>query len=199
MTLFTAQEAESLAQENLRVSILFRLEMSTSVLRVWTGTGPLKIASDGIETTDLAEYYGAGEWMSLPVIDALLSGTAQRAEFTLSGADGDSEIFSLADADADEVRGARLNIGVLLFDADWQPIFSQRWLWEGEADTLDISRPSAGGRILTLSVGSAFTGRRRAVSAYYSDAEQKARSSDDLFCERVSLMKREQNKPWPRV
>jgi hypothetical protein len=172
------------------------------VVRAWGGVGSLQIASDLVETTNNATYYGVGEIVDLPDLEQLINGVAQRAEFILSGAAVDSRLIQIANEEAETVRRGRVNIGLVFFDQDWQLALPTKWVWEGYADSLDPEADPRGGqrvRRLRLSVGSAFTGRRRPNPAYYTDLSQQARSSGDLFCERVNLYKQEQNKAWPRV
>jgi hypothetical protein len=203
VTLYTDTDAAILAQGIVRPAFLFRMVTTPGdVVRIWGGVGPLAIAADGVETTDQAEYYGAGELTDIPVLEQLINGVAQRIEFVLSGAAVESRVLQIADDEAQTVRGARVNIGVKFFADDWSTALPVRWLWEGEADTLDPeSTASAEGRAraLRLSVGSIFTGRRRGTSAFYTDLSQQAKSTGDLFCNRVNLYKQEIAKPWPRA
>jgi hypothetical protein len=50
-------------------------------------------------------------------------------------------------------------------------------------------------RVIELSVGSLFTGRRRRGLSYLTNRDQQARHSGDKFCQRVSL--NGQEKVWP--
>jgi len=203
MALYTSEQAAILEKGAVRPSILFRMVLTdNAVVRLWAGFGDLTIDTDNIEDDASNIYYGAGELVDLPVFEALLNGDADRVEFVLSGAAVTSEVVNLSDAESELVRRARVNVGLVMFDEDWQIALPVKWIWEGLADSLSpASSGSSGERLntLRLSVGSALTGRRRPSPAYYTDLSQQARSSGDTFCERVNLYRQEQPKPWPRA
>jgi hypothetical protein len=93
-----------------------------------------------------------------------------------------------------------VNVGLRVLGADLQPISPTAWLWEGEGDTLSVERDGSGAnavRTIVLSVGTVMTGRRRPKNATWTDPDQKHRSSDDRFCERVGLYSQGTTKTWP--
>ena len=104
----------------------------------------------------------------------------------------DTTIAALADSQANLVRGAQIQVGVVMFDANWQPLTITgssiiRWCAEYEADTPGGSRDGATWSV-QLSAGSAMTGRRRPQLSYYTDKDQRTRSPTDAFCDRVAQL-----------
>jgi hypothetical protein len=200
-----AQEGWSLAAQaqlgsgQVRPAILFRMA-TDPVVRLWAGAGDVAIPADLIEDDDGAVYTGLGELVGLPELNQLINGAAERVEFTMAAAELTSEIADLAASEADLVRGAAVTIGFYVFDQDWQRLSPVDWLWDGTADSLKINRAPDGEsaiRSITLSVGSLFTGRRRPALAYWTDPDQRRRSSDDRFCERVKLHNAGWTRTWP--
>src|SRR5690606_19556565 len=107
--------------------------------------------------------------------------------------------LSLADEQADTVIAAPVHIGVVFFDPDWQatPI---AWVWDGTADMPSVDRDGAGGQVVRqvkLSVGTAYTDRTRPRLSFWTDADQKRRSSDDDFCARVAGYSIDSTIKWP--
>lgn len=168
----------------LRPAILMRLG-TDPVVRIWSGIGDLiPETPDAIETTEGAVYSALGQMIGVPAVNQLINGVAERVEFALSGVVLTGEIANLASGEAADVRGADFALGFLVFDADWNVLSPTAWLWRGVADSLTVQRDASGGnvtRVLSLSVGSLFTGRKRPRSAYWTDPDQKARSADDDF------------------
>jgi hypothetical protein len=183
----------------LRPGFLLRVA-STPVIRLWAGVGDLAIDSDAVETQDGAIYAGSGALVGVPAISALVNGVAERADFTLSGTAITGPLASLAGSEAELVRGAAVNLGFLVFDDNGQKLSPVAWLWDGEADVLRVARSGQDGqavRSLTLSVGSIMTGRRRPGLAYFTDADQRRRSADDAFFDRVKIYSRGSTRVWP--
>jgi len=168
-----------------RFSVFILLVAASGPIRAWLGPGDYELPADDIDTTG-GTYLGIGMVGDVPALRQLVGGVAERIEFSLNGAD--ETTFALADADADDVRNAQVQVGVVFFDEDWQAVAPVAWLWEGVADTPAIDRSGAGGQItrrVTLSVGSAFTDRTRPQLAFYTPPDQKRRSPTDTFCDRV--------------
>lgn len=181
----------------IRASYIFRMA-TDPIIRLWTGVGDINIAASGPETTG-GVYQGLGVLTSMPEIENLTNGTAQRVEFALSGVD--ANIVALADADAEAIRAKQVNIGLLFMGEDWQPLAAPLWLWQGDADVIrtnttsgpDFSRE----RTVTLSVGSLMTGRRRPKLSSFTRAQQRRRSADDAFCDRTRLYSIGSEVKWP--
>ena len=192
-------ELEALESNAYRIGIFFRIE-TDPVVRIWLGFGSIK---PGVNVFDPegAEYKGFGELSEIPDFNQLLNGAAERVEFVLSGVSGD--VLAIASGnDAQQVKGKRTSVGFALMDGNWQLLGSVRWCALYIADFLSISQqPSAPGedpaRVISLSCGSRFTGRRRPSFSYFSDEDQVARHPGDRFCSLVSLYAHGFNKQWP--
>lgn len=169
----------------IRESYLLRIA-SDPPARMWSGDGPLVIPPDAVEA-ETATYLGAGELLRAPDFQALINGTAERLEFTLSGVR--SQVLRLALEDAPSVRGADVHLGRIDFNAAWQPVGVVEWEAVFRADILSVSSQDAGGerrRAITLSVGTDDTGRSFAPSAFFTDAEQRLRSPTDAIFSHVA-------------
>jgi hypothetical protein len=120
--------------------------------------------------------------------------------FGLSGVD--ATIMQMADSEAEAIRNKTIHIGLAPLDADLQIIGTVLWIRAYEVDVLTVDKTSdKDGKItrtVSLSVGSAFTGRRRPLLSTFTDADQKRRSADDRFCERTPYYSQGTLKTWPR-
>lgn len=181
-----AYEAAAQAQiegGRVRTAVFFRMEtLSGSITRVWSGFGDFPVPADAVEAAE-AIYQGMGVLLPLPTMQQLLGGSAERVSFSLSGVS--EEIAALADTEANEVRQATILVGLMFLDEAWQQLSAMRWVSEYEVDSLGGTWD---GQTFTvsLSAGSATTGRRRPLLTYFTDVDQRARSPDDRFCERTS-------------
>lgn len=156
---------------------------TTPPARIWSGAGPLYIPADGVETDDAALYLGGGELLDgLTDLEQLINGKADRIDINVSGVA--AATAKLALEEAADVKGADVDIGVVEFDELWQ-VIGVTWAARYRADKLAIGRQEAS-RTITLSMGSDDTGRSRTANAYWTSAEQRRRSPDDAFCDRVS-------------
>ncbi|MBI1179098.1 MAG: hypothetical protein GC201_00970 [Alphaproteobacteria bacterium] len=164
----------------MRESFLLRIDADPPA-RVWGGIGDLAIPSDSVEPGG-ATYSGAGELLQNPDFEQLINGVAERLDIQVSGVT--AETLRLALEDAPSVRGARVDFGRVSFDDDWQ-IDTVEWEAVFRADVLSVdSKDGEQGRIrtITLSIASANTNRSNAPISYFTDADQKRRSStDDIF------------------
>lgn len=171
-----------------RESYLLRIACDPP-MRAWSGIGDLPVPADAIDLSG-ATYTGVGEVLGLPNVRQLINGVAERLEFQLSGVD--AETLRLVKEDAPSVKGATCRIGSVLFDEDWQLVGGVEWEWLGRADVITInSQPNGRGgrqRSIALSVGSYDTGRSRAGLTFFTDAEQRRRSSDDAFFSHIAGM-----------
>lgn len=184
---------------NRRCAIFFRMDTAPAV-RVWAGVGDLRIPADNIETDSNAFYLGMGELVGLPVVQNLINGVEERVNFTLGGAAVTAQAARLADDEADQIRAVECNIGLRRFDANDQPTGRTIWVWNGIADTISISQPPAPmgqiERSITLSVAGLFTFRQRPKPAYWTNIDQRRRSSDDAFCDQVAGLSMDKTKVW---
>lgn len=160
------------------------------VIRLWSGqVRDLSIPSGGAETTDGALYQSMGLLTGLPQLSAALNGDAERVEFTVSGAAVTGEVAALAQGHAGDIRNVAVDVGLVLFDANWQPINPLFWLWSGTADSLTVERSGDADnpvRTLKLSAGSVFSGRRRPNLVFFTDIDQRRRAADDVFFDQVA-------------
>lgn len=178
-----------------RYSVLVRFGMDTPV-RAWAGVGDLVIPADDVDTEG-GTYQGVGILGEVPALRQLVGGVAERLEFQLTVPSG--EVFALADGDAAEVVNAPVDVGVIFFDEEWQQS-AVAWLWNGTADVPSVSRSGSGmnvTRSISISVASAFTDRTRPQLTYFTDADQRRRSADDTFCNRVALYTVNSTIKWP--
>jgi hypothetical protein len=170
-----------------RRSWLLRID-SDPVCYLWTGFGALETPADAVDAGG-ATWLGAGHLISIPALQALIGGIAQRVTFTLSGVN--AETLRLAREDKETVKGAEVRIGHVEFDADWQLVGGATYGWLGIADALRIeSRYSDDGRVrsIVLMVGSADTMRSNPRFTFWTDASQHLRSPDDVFCDHVAMI-----------
>jgi hypothetical protein len=185
-----------------RVGALLRVA-TDPVIRVWSGqVRNLTVPSGGAETTDGALYQSMGQLTGLPQLSAALNGETERLSFTLSGACVTGEVAALAHGDAAAIRGVAVDVALVLFDADWQLIPPAFWLWSGTADSLTVERSGDTNnprRTLQLSAASVFSGRRRANLTFFTDIDQRRRSSDDAFFDQVANYQTGTTKVWGYV
>lgn len=169
-----------------RESLVVRVDCDPVAL-VWSGLGFLDLPPDAVIPAPGERALGGGELISVPDFQQLIGGTAERLELTFSGVD--EETVRLALDDAPSVRGARVDIGTVQFDADWQ-ILSVEWENVFEARSLSVSRPQASGdqitRSISLTIVQGSTIRSRAKLAFFTDADQRRRSPTDAVFSHVA-------------
>lgn len=153
---------------------------------LWSGFGPLPVPADAVIPSPSIALGGA-ELVSVPDFQQLINGTAERLDFTLSGVS--EETVRLALEDAPSVRGARVDIGTVHFDDDWQ-IEAIEWENVFEARSLSISRPTMQNgqvtRSITLTIVQGDTTRSRSKNAYFTDADQRRKSPTDAIFSHVA-------------
>ena len=196
-------DAPALAQLEggaVRPAVFLRVA-SDPPIRLWVGAvRDLALPADAVETTDGAIYQSMGLLTGVPELNQLLNGEAERVEFELSGVAVTGEVAAIASTEAAAIRTADVNVGLAVFDANWQMVSPVAWLWDGESDSLmlerqgDAQNPS---RTLKLSVGSLMTGRRKPQIGYFTDADQRRRSADDTFFDQVRTYTVGTTKVWP--
>ncbi len=168
-----------------RRSIVWRLACDP-ISYLWSGIGDLPVPPSPTDPSG-AIYKGAGALLTVPSLKQLINGLADRVEFTVSGVT--AETVRLAIDDRETVKGASLQIGFVLFDENWQLIGAPTWEWHGIADILTTDRQSTengGQRSITLSVAAADTRRANPLLAWFTDANQRLRSSTDTVFDRVA-------------
>lgn len=170
----------------IRESVVVRVDSDPPAL-LWSGVGNLLLPADGVlSAPEIA--LGGGELVSVPDFQQLIGGTVERLDFVVSGVD--EHVIRLALEDAPSVRGARVDIGTVRFDDAWQ-LGSVVWEQVFEARSLSISRPQADvsgsvTRSITLTIVQGPSTRARAAIAYFTDADQRRRSSDDAIFSHVA-------------
>lgn len=148
------------------------------VARLWSGVGDLRIPADIVEG-EPAVYLGGGAMLNAPDFQQLINGTAERLEVQVSGVT--AEAIDLALREGPSVRGAKVHFVRIDFDEQWQ-LIGVEYEAVFRADKLTIESQDADGgraRTLTLSIGTEDTNRSRAPLAYWTDQDQRRRSSDD--------------------
>lgn len=168
-----------------RESVIVRIDCDPPAL-LWSGVGPLPVPADIVIPSSTIAL-GGGELVNVPDFQQLLNGTAERLDFTVSGVS--EETLRLALEDAPSVAGARVDIGIISFDPDWQ-FLGIEWEATFEARSLSIGRPATQNgkavRSITLTIVAGETTRARAPLAFFTDADQRRRSSDDLIFSHVA-------------
>lgn len=162
------------------MSTLFRMECDP-MLRVWSGVNSRIIPADIVEP-EPAMYLGGGALVSVPDLDQVINGIAQRLEITVSGVD--AETLRLAREDAASVKGARCLAGNIFLDDNWQ-VQEVEWLGVLRADFLTTSK-QGNTRSITLSLSTYDTDRSRAPIAFWTDSDQRRRSPTDSFFDHVA-------------
>lgn len=182
-----------------RYSLFFLMRLQTGeVVRAWLGVGDYALPADDVDTTG-GVFKGIGMVGDFPALRQLVGGLAERVEFSLNGTD--ETVFRLAAVEMDDVISAEIYVGIIFFDQHWQAVDAAAWLWEGTADVPSVHRSSNEEgeitRTVTLSVGTPFTDRVRAVLGYMTPEDQRRRSADDAFCDRVPAYDLGSTIQWP--
>jgi hypothetical protein len=198
MITLTAAEEAAIASGQRRIGIFFQLA-TVSPLNLWFGIGDIVAGVwNGTSTVD-ALFKGKGEFTDIPTLQQLINGEAERATFSVSGVSDDT-IALVGDAES-QVPGAAVRLGIGLFGLDWQLLGDVHWLFKGTADYVSQSIKSVEGgfqNIISISVGTRWTGRRRPQNSFMTDGDQKRRSPGDRFCENTQRYSQEVKKAWPR-
>jgi hypothetical protein len=184
------------------LAICFRLG-TTPPLHLWLGVHDLAVEMIGHELADAGlTYKGAGRLVSIPELEVLMNGTAERAEFYVDGVS--PEFLARLDAEAPSVAGAIVQVGLTTLDDRWRARTPIIPVWRGRADywqseqqpQTDISRPAV--HVVSLSVGSGETTRSTPTRSMWSHAQQQALAPGDRFCSRTSRYARGYQPRWPR-
>jgi hypothetical protein len=164
------------------IFIRIALPDGVTVMRLWLGFGDIDVPTNSLDV-DGERYQGLGAIVGIPALDQAINGKSTRADFTLSGVS--ANVAGLADADADTIQGANVNVGVCKFDGDWQIDGDVSFLWDGLADVLATGMSAdPDGRVtytIRMSVGTAPAGRSRAEFANWTDAQHQISHPGDPF------------------
>jgi len=129
-----------------------------------------------------APYLGGGQLVNIPELEQVINGTASRLDITVSGVSTETVKFAIEEAAS--IKGAKVHIGNVYFDADWQ-IDDVEWIGVLRADTLTTARQGTT-RSITLSIGTDYTDRSRAPVAFFTDSDQRRRSPTDRFFDHIA-------------
>lgn len=168
-----------------RVSWVLRIA-SDPVCYLWTGFARLQTPPDAVDPSG-AVWSGAGEIVTIPSLQVLINGRAERIELVLSGVAAST--LRLGRADVASIRMAECRIGRVQFDRDWQIVGPVAYEWFGIADAVRVKSIEGGearSRSITIMVGSSDTFRANPLYAHWTDAAQRALSPDDAFCDQVA-------------
>lgn len=155
------------------------------VARVCSGVNPIIIPADAVELAP-ARYLGGGQLVSLPDLNQLINGVADRVQVMVSGVTG--SVLASFKAESPSLKGAAVHVGIAYQDDDWQ-ITDVEWLSVLRCDAPTIGSQAAQTgctRSITLSIGTDFTDRSRAPLAFFTAADQARRSPDDQIFDHVS-------------
>lgn len=189
-------EIDALDSDTQRIGVLFRLA-TDPIARWWLGVGDVRAGVNAYDEWG-ANYEGLGQLLDVPPLQQLINGVAERIVLRIEGVS--AKTLALASDETQNVKGAALAIGFVLFGGDWRQLGIPKWLWRGAADFITLSQQSEGGRIIRtieVSIGSLFTGRRRRAFSYLTDQDQQGRHAGDKFCERTVLYSNSVEKVWP--
>ena len=179
-----------------RESFIFRIATDPPAL-FWTGEGDLEVPADAVVGVDPVIVQGGADLINIPDLTQLINGLAERVEFVVSGVS--EQTIEFAQDEADQVPGARVDIGRIDFDEDYQQAGDVEWEWSGEARKLAVSSEvSQEGRTrsITLTVSAGDTTRSRSPLAFFTDADQRRRSADDDVFSHVALINSGTSRRW---
>ena len=167
-----------------RESIVVRIDCDPVCL-IYGGFGNLLMPADSVIPVPETAL-GAAELLNVPDIEGLINGSAGRYEFTVSGVT--PHMTRLALEDAPSVRNARVDVGIIKFDGDWN-IAAVEWEAVLEARALTVSRPQEQDgqitRSISLTVAHGETQRARAPNSHFTDQDQRRRSATDAIFSNV--------------
>lgn len=179
-----------------RESFIFRIETDEPAM-FWTGHGDLLLPPDSVIPGPAPEIaLGGGTLVSIPDLELLLNGRAQRLEIAVSGVDEATLVF--AQEEAPQVPGAPVYIGRVEFDEDWQQALVE-WEWSGEGRGLFVAGEDGSDgrtRTITLRVGAGDTTRSRAPYAFFTDADQRRDYPTDAFFSNIGRINAGTSRRW---
>lgn len=189
----TSDQALELRKGGVRPIVVYRIAASP-VVRAWSGVGDLTIPMDTVETTGANTYKGVGIIRELPAIEILLNMTAGRLAIAVSGLS--AEIQDLVEADAADVEGAAINIGLGFLNGRQQLIGGIFWMVDGVLEEV-FTDTSAELRAAGVQIAYGQVDRRAPLRGYWSPADQEARHAGDLGCSRTPLYDEGRSIVWP--
>lgn len=191
--------AAQLAGATVRWAPLVAIDLTSGMQRLWPGFGDRVLGGQ--------TYRGIG---NLGQIEVLEQGPGQAAVERIYRLFGSAAMLSNFAADADSAAGREVVEYMQFFETretdedgnwvEWQPVGDPIENYWGVMGELRVERPEAAiseqiTRVVEVSTTNAFTNRRRPPNAFYTDRDQKARSSGDtIFIAMASVNRRFR---WP--
>jgi hypothetical protein len=185
---------------NVNLAIFFRVG-ADPVLHLCLGVNDIP-AGIPVLDPDGTVYTGAGQLLSIPDLESLINGIADKVSFSVSGvAQAFSEFFI---ENAPPVLGALCTVGLAVLDERYQIVGSIVSLWEGMADywameqqpQSDVTKPLM--RTIALVCSSGYSARGFARLETYTSQAQKLKYPTDDFCNNVPRYYQGQVVSWPR-
>jgi hypothetical protein len=178
-----------------RLVALVRAE-TDPVVRLSTAFGEFPVPANALDAGEEV-YESLGAIEALPILQQLLNGAADRVSLNVSGVP--AEIAALAEADAPNIQGAAVNIGIVELDEDWVVSGGPFWFWDATADKLTAAKTmdESGNEAhrVSVSAGTANAARSRPDFEMWTDAQHRQRHPGDAF---LSLAPTgEKQKRWP--
>lgn len=187
MTVGLSDDAYVAATPSFAIFFLLKCGEADEWMRACSVWGDFDVEADAIDTTG-GRYRFLPFPLGLETLSQAINGAFQSVDITMSGVAVSAEMQQLVAVDRHLVNGAPVHIGIMDLDEHQQPASTLDWLWQARAGMPRIQRvgraPQAL-RSITLPVTAAFKDRRLAPIAYLTPQGQRARSSDDSFCDRT--------------
>lgn len=185
----------SLAGAAPRIVALVRVE-TDPVVRLSTAFGDFPLPANALDAGEEV-YTSLGAIEALPTLQQLINGTADRVSLSLSGVP--AALAALAEADAPNVQGAAVNLGVIVLDEDWAVTGSVFWFWDAGADKLTAAKAmdEQGNEIhrITVSAGTGMAARSRPDFVMWTPIQHQRRHPGDNFLSQLPTGEKE--KRWP--
>lgn len=163
--------------EQARLAWLMLMRFADADVRVWPGVG--QIVAGG------QTWLGSNGTIQIKNFSIEHGFIATKLEITLSGID--AAFQARAEASKAQVQNRRISVYLQGFDSDWQPLGEPLPVWTGLMDRM-AHLGSIDSASITLSCETPFATRNRPRAAYYTDADQRERASDDVSLEFISTL-----------
>lgn len=201
---YLTPEQAALFKPSMRLGIFWRLD-TTPAAHLWMGAHDVKAGISAVDPTGTV-YIGAGRLMSIPDLEQLINGVADRVEFYLSGTSADVFGPLLGSLMSGEivVKGKKCTVGVAPMNERYQIMTSIIPIWTGIADFWQAEqKPNSDPtkeavRSVLVSVGSGSTNRSRNKTLSWTDAEHRVDHPTDGFFSRVTRYTQQYIVTWPR-
>lgn len=176
---------------------LFRLEADPPAY-LWSGVGDLDVPGDALVGAGITRYRGTGTLNGIPALQNLVNGTADRADFTISGVEAIA--LQYVSEDRASIPGSLIRIGSVPLGEDGQPSGAVDWEWEGRADTISVDSQGQDNqtrtRSITVSAGTANIARSTSGVSYFTDADQQQLSPTDTFFSYIGGINQGTTRRW---